>query len=81
MRGFNDPFNRRVLTLVDGRDVSMPSLGTQEWAAIGFPLDDLESAELIRGPGSALYGTDAFNGVLDLITRAPQAQPGRPRCG
>ncbi len=80
VRGFNDPFNRRVLTLIDGRDASMPSLGTQEWAAIGFPLDDLESAELIRGPGSALYGTDAFNGVLDLITRAPKySQGGRAR--
>ncbi len=76
VRGFNDPFNRRVLTLVDGRDVSMPSLGTQEWAAIGFPLDDLESAELVRGPGSALYGTDAFNGVLDLITRPPKSSQG-----
>ena len=80
VRGFNDPFNRRLLTLVDGRDVSMPSLGTQEWAAIGFPLDDLESAELIRGPGSALYGTDAFNGVLNLVTRAPRySQGGRVR--
>jgi iron complex outermembrane receptor protein len=80
VRGFNDPFNRRVLTLVDGRDVSMPSLGAQEWAAIGFPLDDLERAELVRGPGSALYGTDAFNGVLDLITKAPRySQGGRLR--
>ncbi|MFQ5350618.1 MAG: TonB-dependent receptor plug domain-containing protein, partial [Thermoanaerobaculia bacterium] len=76
VRGFNDPFNRRVLTLVDGRDVSMPSLGTQEWAAIGFPLDDLESAELVRGPGSALYGTDAFNGVLDLVTKSPKTSQG-----
>jgi outer membrane receptor protein involved in Fe transport len=80
VRGFNDPFNRRVLTLVDGRDVSMPSLGTQEWAAVGFSLDDLESAELVRGPGSALYGTDAFNGVLNLITQAPRySQGGRVR--
>ena len=80
VRGFNDPFNRRVLTLVDGRDVSMPSLGTQEWAAIGFPLDDLESVELVRGPGSALYGTDAFNGVLNMITKAPRySQGGRVR--
>jgi iron complex outermembrane receptor protein len=80
VRGFNDPFNRRMLTLVDGRDISMPSLGSQEWAAIGFPLDDLESAELIRGPGSALYGSDAFNGVLNLITRAPRySQGGRVR--
>ena len=76
VRGFNDPFNRRVLALVDGRDVSMPSLGSQEWLAIGFPLDDLESAELVRGPGSALYGTDAFNGVLDMVTRSPKTSQG-----
>ena len=80
VRGFNDPIHRRVLTLVDGRDVSIPSLGSQEWAAIGFPLDDLQSAELIRGPGSALYGSDAFNGVLNLVTRAPRhSQGGRVR--
>ena len=80
VRGFNDPFNRRVLTLVDGRDISMPSLGSQEWAGIGFPLDDLESAELVRGPGSALYGTDAFNGVLNLVTKSPRYfQGGRLR--
>ena len=76
VRGFNDPFNRRVLALVDGRDVSMPSLGSQEWLAVGFPLDDLESVELVRGPGSALYGTDAFNGVLDMVTRSPKTSQG-----
>jgi iron complex outermembrane receptor protein len=72
VRGFNDPFNRRLLTLIDGRDVSLPSLGSQEWAAVAFPLDDLASVELVRGPGSALYGADAFNGVLNLTTKAPR---------
>jgi iron complex outermembrane receptor protein len=72
IRGFNDPFNRRQLTLIDGRDVSLPSLGSQEWPAIPFPLDDLASVELVRGPGSALYGADAFNGTLNLTTKAPR---------
>jgi iron complex outermembrane receptor protein len=76
VRGFNDPFNRRLLTLVDGRDVSLPSLGSQEWAAVPFPLDDLASVELVRGPGSALYGADAFNGTLNLTTKAPRYSPG-----
>jgi outer membrane receptor protein involved in Fe transport len=76
IRGMNDVFNRRVLTLVDGRDTSSPSLGHQEWAGIGFPLDDLADVELVRGPGSALYGADAFNGVLNLTTRAPRFSRG-----
>ena len=40
-RGFNSSLNRRVVTLIDGRDPSVPFLGSQEWAAISFPLDDL----------------------------------------
>ncbi|MCP4201232.1 MAG: TonB-dependent receptor [bacterium] len=76
VRGFNDPFNRRLLTLIDGRDVSLPSLGSQEWPAISFPLDDLAGVELVRGPGSALYGADAFNGALNLTTKAPRYSQG-----
>ena len=38
-RGFNSSLNRRILTLVDGRDPSVPFLGAQEWAALSFPMD------------------------------------------
>lgn len=76
VRGVNDPANRRVLTLIDGRDASLPSLGSQEWAALSYPLDDLQGLELVRGPGSALYGADAFNGVLNIITKAPREYRG-----
>ncbi len=67
-RGFNSSFNRRVLTLVDGRDVSAVFIGNQEWATslAGAP-DLLANVEMIRGPGSALYDADAYNGS-------------RPRC-
>ena len=50
-RGFNSSLNRRILTLIDGRDPSVPFLGSQEWAAVSFPLDELASVELVRGPG------------------------------
>ena len=63
-RAFNSALNRRVLVLIDGRDPSIPYLGAQEWFGVSFPLDDLASAELVHGPGSALYGADSFNGVL-----------------
>ena len=75
-RGFNSSLNRRIVTLIDGRDPSVPFLGSQEWAAISFPLDDLSSVELVRGPSSALYGANAFNGVLNLVTKQPRYSEG-----
>ena len=75
-RGFNSSLNRRILTLIDGRDPSVPFLGAQEWAAVSFPMDELASVELVRGPGSALYGANAFNGVLNMTTRTPRGSEG-----
>ncbi|MEZ5313633.1 MAG: TonB-dependent receptor [Thermoanaerobaculia bacterium] len=75
-RGFNSSLNRRVATLVDGRDPSVPFLGSQEWAAISFPLDDLAQAELVRGPSAALYGANASSGVLNLVTKRPRDSQG-----
>jgi iron complex outermembrane receptor protein len=75
-RGFNSSLNRRILTLIDGRDPSVPFLGAQEWAALSFPLDEFSSVELVRGPGSALYGANAFSGVLNMTTKLPGASPG-----
>jgi len=75
-RGFNSSLNRRVLVLVDGRDPSAPFLGSQEWATLPFALDELASLELVRGPGSALYGADAFNGVINMVTKSPRYNEG-----
>lgn len=75
-RGFNSSLNRRILTLIDGRDPAVPFLGAQEWAAVSFPLDELASVELVRGPGAALYGANAFNGVLNMTTKAAKSSEG-----
>jgi outer membrane receptor protein involved in Fe transport len=76
-RGFNGSTNRRVLTLVDGRDPSQAVFsGAEEWAAMSFGLEELETVEMVYGPGAALYGAGAFNGVLDLRTRAARATLG-----
>jgi iron complex outermembrane receptor protein len=75
-RGFNSSLNRRILTLIDGRDPAVPFLGAQEWAAVSFPMDELSSVELVRGPGAALYGANAFNGVLNMTTKAPRSSEG-----
>jgi len=76
VRGFNSSLNRRILTLIDGRDPSVPFLGAQEWAAVSFPMDELATVELVRGPGSALYGANAFSGVLNMTTRSPRGNTG-----
>jgi iron complex outermembrane receptor protein len=75
-RGFNSSLNRRILTLIDGRDPSVPFLGAQEWAALSFPIDEFAAVELVRGPGSALYGPNAFSGVLNMTTKQPRTNPG-----
>ncbi len=75
-RGFNSSLNRRVATLIDGRDPSVPFLGAQEWAAVSFPLDDISSLELVRGPSAALYGPNASSGVLNLTTKSPRYSQG-----
>jgi iron complex outermembrane receptor protein len=71
-RGFNSSVTRRVLVLMDGRDLGAAFLGQQEWGAISYPLEDMGNVEFVRGPGSALFGTNAFNGVLNINTLSPQ---------
>jgi iron complex outermembrane receptor protein len=71
-RGFNNGLNRRVLVLQDGRDAAMPLLGAQEWNSFTFPIDDFARIEFVRGPAAALYGANAFNGVLNMVSYAPR---------
>jgi iron complex outermembrane receptor protein len=75
-RGFNSSLNRRVATVIDGRDPSVPFLGSQEWASTSFPLDDLARLEFVRGPSAALYGANASSGVLNMITKRPRDSQG-----
>lgn len=71
-RGFNNSINRRVLVLIDGRDPSTPLLNLQEWNSLATTLSDVQQIEVVRGPGSALFGTNAYNGVINITTYAPR---------
>jgi outer membrane receptor protein involved in Fe transport len=72
-RGFNTFYNRHVLTRIDGRDPSLPTLlGHVDWATLSYPLDDIDQLEFVRGPGAALYGAGAFNGIMNVRTKAPR---------
>lgn len=75
-RGFNDTGNARFLQLVDGVDNATPGLNFAVGNLFGSSDLDMESAELIPGSASALYGPVAFNGVLMLRTKDPFAYQG-----
>src|SRR6185369_13929421 len=46
-------------------------LGATIWQAFSIGVEDIQRIEVVRGPGSALYGANAFNGVINIITKAP----------
>lgn len=71
LRGFNSRLANKVLVLVNGRSVYNDILGSTFWESFSIDVDQIERIEVVRGPGSALYGADAFNGVINIITIAP----------
>ena len=75
-RGFNNVFSGSLMTLSDGRIAGVPSLRVNVPYLIPVVNDDIERIELVRGPGSALYGPNAASGVLNIITKSPFAHPG-----
>ncbi|MDB5215813.1 MAG: TonB-dependent receptor, partial [Myxococcaceae bacterium] len=71
IRGFNQRLSNKTLVLVDGRSVYVDLLGATIWQALSIGVEDIQRIEVVRGPGSALYGADAFNGVINIITKKP----------
>jgi outer membrane receptor for ferrienterochelin and colicins len=75
-RGFNSSFNNRMLMLEDGRVAVLPENGLPVGGFTPIPKLDLAGIEVVVGPGSALYGADASNGVLTLQSKDPREYPG-----
>ena len=72
-RGFNQRLANKVLVLLDGRTEYQDFLGLTIWPAIPVGLEEIDRIEVIRGPGSALYGANAMLGVINIITKRPGA--------
>lgn len=69
IRGFNGRFASKLLVLIDGRSVYTPLFSGVFWNLIDIPLSEIDRIEIVRGPGGALWGTNAVNGTINVITK------------
>ena len=75
-RGFNGQIANKLLVLMDGRSVYSPTYSGVYWDVQDTLLDDIERIEVIRGPGATLWGANAVNGVINIITKSANETKG-----
>jgi len=69
VRGLNDTFSHNLLTLVDGRSVFSPLFSGTIWMAEDVMLEDMDRIEVVRGAGATISGANAFNGVINVVSK------------
>jgi iron complex outermembrane receptor protein len=75
-RGFNNAFENKLLVLIDGRTVYSPLFSGVYWDLQDVVLEDVERIEVISGPGATLWGANAVNGVINIITKSAASTQG-----
>ncbi len=75
-RGFNSRFSAHLLVLIDGRSVYTPVFSGVYWETNDVMLEDVDRIEVIRGPGATLWGANAVNGVINIITKPAEETQG-----
>jgi iron complex outermembrane recepter protein len=75
-RGFNAEYAGNLLVLVDGRSVYTPAWSGVIWELQDLVMEDLDRIEVIRGPGAALWGDNAVNGVINIVTKSASETQG-----
>jgi len=75
-RGFNSVLTNKMLVLIDGRTVYSPLFSGTFWEVQDLLLDDVDRIEVVSGPGGTMWGTNAVNGVINVITKSSIETPG-----
>ena len=75
-RGFNAQYADGLMVLLDGRSIYLPGFGGVYWDMLDVPLVDIDRIEVIRGPGGSMWGANAVNGVVNIITKKAGATKG-----
>jgi iron complex outermembrane recepter protein len=75
-RGNNQPFANKMLVLVDGRSIYQDVQATVFWKAIPVTLPEIKRIEVLKGPASSIYGFNAFDGIINIITKSPEEMKG-----
>lgn len=75
-RGFNDVFANKLLVLQDGRSIYTPLFSGVFWDVQGTLMEDIDRIEVVRGPGATLWGANAVNGVINIITKSAEETQG-----
>jgi iron complex outermembrane recepter protein len=75
-RGFNGRFANKLLVQIDGRSVYTPLFSGVFWEVQDVLLEDVERIEVIRGPGATLWGANAVNGIINVVTKSSAATQG-----
>lgn len=70
IRGLQNNFSKSVLVLVDGRSVYTPVFAGTYWDVLDLPIRDIDHIEVIRGPGGTIWGPNAANGVINIVTKS-----------
>src|SRR6202051_361743 len=71
VRGYNQAYSPRLLVLVDGRQVDADDYGYTPWSAVPVELGEIRQIEVVKGPNSALFGFNAVDGVINIVTYNP----------
>uniref|UniRef100_Q02A72 TonB-dependent receptor n=1 Tax=Solibacter usitatus (strain Ellin6076) TaxID=234267 RepID=Q02A72_SOLUE len=76
-RGSTRLYSDKILVMIDGRSLYTPLFSGVIWDAVDVPLGDVEQIEIVRGPGAVMWGPNAVNGVINIITRRAQSTTGQ----
>lgn len=74
--GIGDAYDRRIKVMIDGRTVNNPLWGDTQWDNLTIRVDDIDHIEVVRNANGGAYGVNAFQGVINIITRAPATEDG-----